>query len=384
MATKPTTWKFVIAIADTNSSRCGARHPVGHACRRQAACFWRYDVMVRRTLAPWIAVLMGCANGGGDAAPATDAGRDAADARTDADNDIGQPDGNSIFPTEDATEDAPPPSCNGAALTAWSAPLPLSGVTGVVKTAAVTDPYVLPNGLALVFAAADASGKLRPHYVTRASRATPFSGGALIPGFEGTEWSGIDIGQPAAVRVDEMLFTTPINNGDIWVATRPGSTGTVLANRYTEPFINTADTDGSPTITADGERMVFARATGGHYELYEATRLTTSPGSPWVGVSALTSINNASYSVACPALSPDGLTLYFTTNAEAPGTLATTIFVTQRTSRTTAFGTPTPVPALTMSGKLNCPRSVTGDGCELYLSNNSTGTLSAYVARRTM
>lgn len=50
--------------------------------------------------------------------------------------------------------------------------------------------------------------------------------------------------------------------------------------------------------------------------------------------------------------------------------LATTIFV--------------PVAALTVSGKFNCPRSVTADGCEMYLSNESSGKLTAYSAKRSM
>lgn len=335
---------------------------------------------VRHALVAFVVVSIGCANGGGDAVPAADAGRDAADGS--ADSGAIQGDGGSIFPVDDPTEDAAPPSCNAAAPTAWSTPTALTEVTGVAKTEPAVDPYVLPNGLALVFAAPGPSGKLRPHFVTRANRGVPFSGGAQIAGFDGAEWDGVDIGQPTAVSVEEMLFTTPINMGDLWVAT--AASGTIASKRYGETFINTGDFEGMPTLTADRERMIFARAVSGHYELFEATRLSTAPGTPWVGVSPLTSINNASYSVACPALSPDGLTLYFTSNAEAPGTLQTTIFVTQRTSRTTAFGTPTAVPALSAPGKLNCPRSITADGCELYLSNDSSGKTQAYAARRSM
>lgn len=333
--------------------------------------------MVRRSIVVLSFCISGCATGGAEDAPTSDAG---AEVNADA---SGSGDG-SLFPMDDAADDAPLPSCNGAPLTAWQAPTPL-GVTGVVTSATVVDPYVLPDGLALLFASADASGKSRLHFATRANRSAPFVSGALIPGFEGADWAAIDVGQPTAVGPDEMVFTTPANNGDLWVATRPGGSGSVTSRRYTETFINTADVEGTPTLTADGERMIFARAgSGTPYGLYEATRLTTTPGSAWIGVSALTSLNNASYSVACPALSPDGLTLYFATNSEAPTSASTQVFVTQRTSRTTAFGTPVAVPALSVPGKLNCPRSITADGCELYLSNDSTGTFRAYSAKRAM
>ena len=332
-------------------------------------------------------VASGCAGGGGDDTPtAPDVGAESIDAGGD--------DADALFPVDDGatidsasgddTFDAAPIDCNAMPVTAWTTPVPSTDLVGVAGTPAL-DPYVLPDGLTILFSAANASGKSRIHVATRASRTDPFSGVALLDGFDDATFGTVDVEQPAAVGLEEIVFAAPPGVEDLWVATRAAASGPVTTRHYTEAFLDTSGIEASPTLSADGARMIFSRggASGGSYSLYEATRLTTSPGSDWVGVSALSSLNDPAYSVACPALSPDGLTLFYASDATAPGTTSTTVFVAQRTSVTTAFGSGTPVAALTAAGKFNCPRSITADGCELYLTTDADGAFSAHVARRT-
>jgi hypothetical protein len=274
-------------------------------------------------------------------------------------------------------------ACSAAPLTSWAAPVKLDKVAAPGGgTPGAVDPAVSPDGLQLFFTTTDPGH--RAFVVTRALRSDTFAGGALLEGLDSVTGS---INQPTpGSGLREVLFAV---EGDLWVGTRGTTSGPVKPIKYPPGDLNTADDEGYPTMSAGSElRLIFARTkAGGHTRLYEATRSDPSPGGGFGSVTDLAALNSADYDVTCPALSPDGLVLFFaTTEGFDPGdsgaTPQTKVFVTQRAKLDAPFGAPVAVPALTAAGKLNCPRSITDDRCEIFLGSDRDGKLTGYVAKR--
>ena len=278
--------------------------------------------------------------------------------------------------TTDAFE--APPSCNERAPTAWSAPKKLDALTAPGTSSAPVDPYVLPDGLTLFFTAVDAtSTHSRIFFASRAGRADPFAAGTPLAGLE--TLGDKDLKEPALENLRELIFAS---EGDLWVATRPSPADAVKPTKYPPGDLNTPDAEGAPTVSAHGElRMVFVRTkTGERSRLFEARRSDPSPGGAWSDVTDLTLLNGAGYDLTCPALSPDGLTLFYASNSGEPA--GTSIYVARRPKLDATFNPPEVVKALSVTGKTSCPRAITDDGCEIYLTNDSSGARASYVAAR--
>jgi hypothetical protein len=276
------------------------------------------------------------------------------------------------------TYDAPP-LCSDAKITAWLAPTKLDKVGGPGTKPGVLDPYVVPDGLSLYFVATDTtSGMGRIFFTTRATRTDSFAGGTALAGLEAL--ASKSLAQPAVGNPREVIFAS---EGDLWVGTRGAPTGPVTADRYAPGDLNTADAEDSPTVSASADlRMVFVRTkSGARSRLFEAKRSDPSPGGAWSDI-ADSVLSGDAYDLTCPALSPDGLTLFYASNVGETG--SSSVYVARRPKLDATFNPPDPVPALTVKGKINCPRSITADGCELYLSNDSSGSMTSYVARRSL
>jgi len=268
--------------------------------------------------------------------------------------------------------DASKPTCNATPATGFGAPARMTNLKGVTGADTNDSPFVFPDGLTLYFTGLDTLGRKHLHVVKRPDRASDFGTGALV---DITDVGGVlrsrDVADTVGHGVDEIFFGGTGN--DLWTAKRSGGAGPFAAVRMGLP-VDTSDNEVTPTITEDGLRLIFGRIapTTLSYHLYEATRPSVSATS-WTDASQITGLTGLTQT--CPTISTDGLTLYY---AVATSTTASEVYFTQRTSLSGAFGTPTKIPILSPTGALDCPRSITADGCELYMSIGG----AAHVAKR--
>lgn len=167
---------------------------------------------------------------------------------------------------------------------------------------------------------------------------------------------------------------------DIYVATRADVTMPFGALSPIGP-IDTANGDDVPTVTADGLMMVFSDSATGLYDLYMTTRTSTAAsfGPPI----PLASINDPSAFDHTPYLLPDGLTLYF---ASTRGTTVGTydLYRTTRPNLTSPFDTPTKLTELS-TGDADSDPVVSPDGLTLYFTSyrqGSAGSSDIWVASR--
>ena len=129
------------------------------------------------------------------------------------------------------------------------------------------DPTISANGLHL-YLAPDLPA---PQQIAMASRANPsgdFGTAMPLPELR----SGTGDADPSPTPDERIIvFASNRDGGNIWYATRAGSTGTFDAPQVV-PDVNTAFFEGDPHMSADGCRLYFARYTGIglDWDLYEA------------------------------------------------------------------------------------------------------------------
>lgn len=145
------------------------------------------------------------------------------------------------------------------------------------------------------------------------------------------------------------------------------------------PGLNTAASEDDPSLTGDQLEIVFNsdRAGGvGAGDMWTASRPSLTSG--WTGVTNLSTLNTAGDD-ATPALSRDGLTLFWTA-AGSKG--MKDIFMATRPSRTAAWSAAQELTAISTTGDDAGP-FLSADGLELYFASDAPGNDNLYVARRT-
>jgi len=157
---------------------------------------------------------------------------------------------------------------------------------------------------------------------------------------------------------------------DIWVAERlspsaPFGTPSPLA------IVNTTDTEGNPSVSADGTELYFTRPASVSPGLFVSRRASVGDtfATP-VPVEGVTGCADG------PDISHDGLTLYYTTcwGSGPPPTIA----VATRPAPGQPFAFQRVV---TEVGDGGWP-SISSDGLELFFESDRSGVLRIYVARR--
>jgi Tol biopolymer transport system component len=144
------------------------------------------------------------------------------------------------------------------------------------------------------------------------------------------EWlEAIGLGQPVATPGEERLpsitadgkelyFTAQWRSGrggfDIWQSYRDES-GSWSEPINLGPRINTRDPEYSPGISPDGKRLFFAsqRGEGRNYDLYMSER---KEGGTWQDPVLLPEPVASRFNEYCPAMAPDGKTLYFASDRQ--------------------------------------------------------------------
>ncbi len=182
-----------------------------------------------------------------------------------------------------------------------------------------------------------------------------------------------------------MYFTGVRSSGDIFVATRDDR-GTVFSPAEALPYFNTGNDEGTPYISYDGLSLYYSvvNALAGT-DLMVATRASVDDDfREGVPLDEL----NTSLDDHLPRLSPDELTIYFSsdrgqfwTGQEQDGD----IWMATRDATAEPFGTPQFLGGIN-SGEYEGASAITDDGLTLYFTSSRTGGVGnddLWVATRT-
>ncbi len=176
---------------------------------------------------------------------------------------------------------------------------------------AETTPEVSYDGLTIYFASTRAPtlGGNDIWMATRASRADPWGTPEHVPELSSAAAEGAPVMADATTI---LIDTDRAGTLDIFIATRASATepwDTPIAI----PELNGAEFEGNPVLDADKLTIYFDSNRTGESELYVATR--TSPTAAFGAPVPITELNSTS-SDTDPWLSPDGRTMYFTSNRD--------------------------------------------------------------------
>jgi hypothetical protein len=267
--------------------------------------------------------------------------------------------------TGDATGEAAAARCDIA--TPFAPPVPIAEL----NTATADDGTLrlFPDELSGYFWSARGDGSSHLLYVaTRATAAAPFDV-APVRGLANT--SGyLDPTVPA-----DGTFLAYRYNEDIWLSARLApdlvTAGAEVA------ALSSPQGDEQISLQPDGDRVFLAssRSGNGDDDLWTTTRDGSAFATP-TRVDELSGSDNE----GDPALSADGLTLYFRSDRPAAHA-GYNVFVARRTTPTGVFDPPVEVGELNSAGD-DGPSWLSLDQCRLYLSSNRAGTNDIYLATR--
>lgn len=268
--------------------------------------------------------------------------------------------------TSDTDTDA-----TGAPATCWdqgASDWPVDGEPPMVEAAA-QDPFLAPDALTLLHLAG------KPHRLLRSVRPDPFS--PFPPAVQIVSWQPSLI-DPRHARLDlgskELLLSV---DGDIHFSKRVPAD----LDEYTVPTplvgVNTDDIESHPTATDDGRVLIVQRDDGPaigslprSWQFHQFVREAPEPGGAFLVDGPVTPVVAPLGLALCPALSPDGLHLFFaSTDAHefTPDAAETSlaVFYTSRLDVDQAWDVPQKIAGLNGGTGLTCPTSVSADGCTL-------------------
>jgi Tol biopolymer transport system component len=160
---------------------------------------------------------------------------------------------------------------------------------------------------------------------------------------------------------------------DLWVTTRPTVSDPWEPPVNLGPAINTSYQDATPAISADGLSLFFesTRSGGyGNFDLWVTTR--TTPDADWSAPVNLGATVNSSDWDGLPSISDDGLSLFF--ESKRYGRYGGgDIWVTRRATTEYDWGTPVNLGPTVNTSAYEGPGSISADGSTLYFISNRTG-----------
>jgi Tol biopolymer transport system component len=213
---------------------------------------------------------------------------------------------------------------------------------------------------------------------TRESPSDPFSGAMAVPEVNTDTMDGTPYITPDGQTL-WFASTRPggLGGRDIWMA-EGGVNGFAAAVNVSE--INSDGLEHLPSMTADGLVVFFGsdRATPGSEDIFTAVREGTDM--PFGEPTLVEELNSDDYD-SSPAITPDGLTLYFTSTREAVD-VTTDIFVATRASRGDPFGEPAVVEELNSLDSDEDPRLAPSRLEIFFASNRDTGEFQIWHAQR--
>lgn len=292
-----------------------------------------------------------------------------------------RPDANADPPdvVSDVTADAPKTTCDP--LTPFATPVPVPTLNSAADD---STPRLSPDELT-VYLASTRPGHLGGgsiYLAKRASKAAAFDAPTLAPVIN---TNGGLVYHPAPTGDLLRIFLQVTGGGptDLYLAMRASiavefGTPAPLAN------VNSGGSEFIPFVTPDGTSLYFSSNRGGSFLLYQSLAAGAAYGTATL-VPGLGSGNNSAVDTA-PVLSADLLSIYFASTRIDAGSNAYDLFVARRTTPTGTFATPTLVTELNAAnaGASDVPSWLSADGCRLYMtSDRASGTFDVYLATRT-
>ena len=199
----------------------------------------------------------------------------------------------------------------------------------------------------------------------------PFHSPEPLVGFD-TTYTAWD----PAVSADELTLwwggerPGTLGQGDLWFSVRP-AIGAPFGSTENAGAINTASAEGDPELSADGLTLYWVSdRTGGvgDFDIWYATRTSVVAS---FGAEDNASLLNTTASERDPALSADGHTLYFVSD-RVGGTGEHDIWYASRSDLSAPFDDPQLLPGVnTVDGDDN--PAVSPDGLTLYFASNRVG-----------
>jgi hypothetical protein len=251
---------------------------------------------------------------------------------------------------------------------AWEPPVHLGDV--VNSTADDTSPTLTADELVLYFDSnrGGGAGSRDLWVATRTTRDEAFGAAVNLPSLNST---ANDFTPALSPDGGELYFASnagAANTLDLYVATR---TDVVTFGPRTEigPLAGDGIDESGADIADDNVTMYFARSDPptADAEIVIATRINTA--TDWVPGPLVAEINLASNIDRNPALSPDGLELYF----ESDRGVGNRLYVARRTVADGPFMPPTEVVELNTAGNSNRDAALSADGRTLYFSSSRPG-----------
>ncbi|MFB0556117.1 MAG: M56 family metallopeptidase [Phycisphaerae bacterium] len=176
-----------------------------------------------------------------------------------------------------------------------------------------------------------------------------------------------------------------LGQADLWVTTRKTKADPWGSPVNLGPTINSPAGDKTPAISADGLSLYFSSARSGGYggqDLLVTTRKTKSAawGEP---VNLGPTVNSPAHEQA-PSISTDGLTLYFIVwPDESPeGWDKADIWFTTRKTKDAPWGTPVNLGPTVNSSSFDGSPFISADGLSLYFDSERGASSSIWVTKR--
>jgi hypothetical protein len=167
-------------------------------------------------------------------------------------------------------------------------------------------------------------------------------------------------------------------SADLWVTTRASKDEDWGPPVNLGQRINSSFYDGEPAISSDGLSLYFdsSRSGSGNLDIYEATRITKDD--PWLSPVKLGPIINSGFSEADPSISTDGCTLFFTRNISGEDF---NVWMTTRRNPGEPWESPVNLgPGVNTSGYMahDWGPKISSDGSTLYFCANRPGGFGFY------
>ena len=242
-------------------------------------------------------------------------------------------------------------------------------------------PEISADGLTLYFASTRALGQPYDLWIaSRAARAAPFDPPQPI----GELNTAADETDPS-ISLDQLTLyfrSDRAGTADIYVSVRASPTNSFAPPMSVTGLDDAVAYDADPAISGDGLEIFFLsdRAGGvGAQDIWTATRndVSASFGPP----RNLVEVNSTAADRA-PFLSPDGLSLYFSSSRS--GSQSLDVYVATRIAPALPFAPPMRIGVIATTDIDDDP-SVTADGRELFLSSDrpgGVGTNDVWSAKR--